>query len=157
MLNQDYRDILSEFYAGKVEFLLVGAYAMAAHGLPRATGDIDLWIRCSKENASRVMAALGRFGAPLTNLSADELVRPGLVFQIGVVPRRIDLLTTIDGIDFDAAWAARVEITIAGLPVSVIGREHLIVNKLASGRPKDIADAAWLQATAAPAGPEEPA
>jgi hypothetical protein len=152
LLNQDYRDILSEFCAENVEFLLVGAYAMAAHGLPRATGDIDLWIRCSAENAARVMTALKRFGAPLADVSATDFVRPGIVFQIGVVPRRIDVTTTIDGIDFETAWPDRLGVVIDGLPVNVIGREHLLRNKIASGRPKDLADAAWLQAT--PHNPE---
>lgn len=148
LLNQDYRDILSEFCAAGVEFLLVGAYALAAHGLPRATGDIDLWIRCSAENAVRVMDALKQFGAPVANISAADFETPGIVFQIGVVPRRIDITTTIDGIDFETAWPERLPIVIDGLAVNVIGREHLFRNKTASGRPKDLADAAWLQATA---------
>lgn len=147
MLNQDYRDILAEFCAEQVEFLLVGAYAMAAHGLPRATGDIDLWIRCSSENSVRVMAALKRFGAPMANLSAADFEIPGVVFQIGVVPRRIDVTTEIDGVDFDAAWSERLEIVLDDLLVNVIGREHLLRNKIAAGRPKDLADVAWLQAT----------
>lgn len=146
MLNKDFRDILSEFCAANVEFLLVGAYAMAAHGLPRATGDIDLWIRCSSENSARIIAALKRFGSPTANLSVADFETPGIVFQIGVAPRRVDVITTIDGIDFDTAWPDRVNAIIDGLRVNVIGKEHLLRNKLASGRPKDLADAAWLKA-----------
>ena len=155
LLNQDYRDILSEFCAQNVEFLLVGAYAMAAHGLPRATGDIDLWVRCSTENAVRVMAALKRFGAPIADISAADFERPGIVFQIGVVPRRIDVTTTIDGIDFDTAWSERLQVAIDNLPINVIGREHLLRNKIAAGRPKDLADAAWLQAVPQKPQPKE--
>jgi len=121
---------------------------MAAHGLPRATGDIDLWIRCSAENAARVMMALKRFGAPIADLSAADFETPGIVFQIGVAPRRIDVTTTIDGIDFETAWTERTLVIIDDLPVNVIGRAHLLRNKVASGRPKDLADAAWLKATA---------
>ena len=103
MLNPNFHDILSEFCAAKVEFLLVGAYAMAVHGLPRATGDIDLWVRCSEENAQHIMAALARFGAPLSQISAADFQTPGVVFQIGVAPHRIDILTAIDGVEFDEA------------------------------------------------------
>jgi hypothetical protein len=98
------------------------------------------------------MAALKRFGAPITGISAADFERPGIVFQIGVVPRRIDVTTTIDGIDFDTAWPDRLAVVIDSLPVNVIGRDHLVRNKLASGRPKDLADVAWLQAT-----PQNPA
>lgn len=147
MLNPDFRDILSEFCAAQVEFLLVGAYALAAHGLPRATGDIDLWVRCSEQNARRIMQAMARFGAPRANITAEDFKTPGIVFQIGVAPRRIDIITTIDGVDFDTAWAAHTEVVIEGLNIPVIGREHLLRNKRASGRPKDLADVSWLEQT----------
>ena len=94
MLNSDFRDILSAFCEEKVEFMLVGAYAVAAHGLPRATGDIDLWIKCSEKNAGRVLAALAKFGAPLANLTKQDFIAQDNVVQIGVTPRRIDILTT---------------------------------------------------------------
>jgi hypothetical protein len=152
LLNPDFRDILSEFCAAGVEFLLVGAYALAAHGLPRATGDIDLWLRCSPENAHRVMTALARFGAPLTNVTEKDFLGPGMVVQIGVAPRRIDLLTAIDGVEFAEAWQDRVEIEIDALRVPVIGREHLIRNKRATGRVKDTADARRLEKRRRPAG-----
>jgi hypothetical protein len=147
LLNPDFRDILSEFGAAGVEFLVVGAYALAAHGLPRATGDIDLWVRCSSENAPRVMAALARFGAPLTNIGEEDFTTPGTVVQIGVTPRRIDVLTAIDGVEFGEAWLERVEVGIDGLRVPVLSRDHLLRNKRAAGRAKDLVDARRLEKT----------
>ena len=146
MLNSDFRDILSAFCEEKVEFMLVGAYAVAAHGLPRATGDIDLWIRCSDENAPRVWRALNKFGAPLSSLAENDLAKPGMVIQIGVAPRRIDILTEITGVTFDEAQAGQLLISLEGLTIPVIGRSHLIQNKNAVGRPQDKADVARLEA-----------
>ena len=145
LLNPDFRDMLSALCDESVEFLLVGAYALAAYGLPRATGDMDIWIRCSDENAERVLRALQRFGAPLFDLTADDLQAAGTVFQIGLAPRRIDILTSIDGVLFDDAWSHRKVIELEGLTVPAIGRAHLIQNKKATGRPKDLADVAWLE------------
>ncbi len=144
MLNSDFRDILSAFCEEKVEFMLVGAYAVAAHGLPRATGDIDLWIKSSSENADRVWAALIRFGAPLSGLSKEDFIRPGTVVQLGVTPRRIDILTQITGVEYEDAQAKLV-IEIEGIKVPVIGLSDLIQNKTAVGRPQDNADAARLR------------
>jgi hypothetical protein len=148
LLNPDFRDMLSALCAEDVEFLLVGAYAMAAHGYPRATGDMDIWIRCSDENACRIWQALQRFGAALADLSLDDLQTPDIVFQIGVAPRRVDILTSIDGVEFDAAWSQRQIIEVEGQTFSVISRAHLLQNKKASGRPKDLADVAWLESEA---------
>jgi hypothetical protein len=145
LLNPDFRDMLSALCEERAEFLLVGAYALAAHGLPRATGDMDIWIRRSEENAARVWRALQRFGAPLAGLTRDDLKTPDLVFQIGVAPRRIDILTSIDGVQFDEAWSNRDTIVVEGLTIGVIGRPHLIRNKKAVGRPQDLADVAWLE------------
>lgn len=145
MLNPDFRDMLSALSSEGAEFLLVGAYALAAHGLPRATGDMDIWIRRSEENVVRVRRALRRFGAPLTGLTKDDLKTPNLVFQIGVAPRRIDILTSIDAVQFDEAWSDRQIIEVEGLTISVLGRSHLIQNKRAVGRPQDLADVAWLE------------
>lgn len=144
-MNPDFRDILSAFCAEGVEFLLVGAYALAAHGLPRATGDIDLWIGTSGDNPARVRLALARFGAPVDQLSLSELSRPNLVFQIGVVPRRIDVLTSIDGVDFASAWIDRMDTDVGGIVVPVLSRALLMRNKRASARPQDLADLAWLE------------
>jgi hypothetical protein len=145
LLNPDFHDMLSALCGEGAEFLLVGAYALAAHGLPRATGDMDIWIRCSAENAERVWRALRRFGAPLTGLTRDDLNTPNLVFQIGIAPRRIDILTSIDAVQFDEAWPYRQVVEIEGLAIGVIGRSHLIQNKRALGRPQDLADVAWLE------------
>ena len=125
--------------------MLVGAYAVAAHGLPRATGDIDLWIRSSSENADRVLAALTRFGAALSDLSKQDFVSPDTVVQLGVTPRRIDILTGITGVDYETAERAKVVVEIEGLKVPVISLSHLIQNKTAVGRPQDAADVARLK------------
>ncbi len=145
MLNPDYRDILSIFNEGDVDYLVVAAYALAAHGVPRATGDIDIWIRCGAGNARRVWRALVKFGAPLSELKETDLTSPGLVFQIGVAPSRIDILTSIDGVQFAEAWKARLELGIEGIRVHVIGRSHLIANKKTVGRPQDLVDVARLE------------
>lgn len=126
--------------------MLVGAYAVAAHGLPRATGDIDLWIKSSDENAERVWRALKKFGAPLSDLAKDDLTSPGTVIQLGVTPRRIDILTKITGVEFAEAEPDRLIVSIEGIEIPVIGRTHLIQNKKAVGRPQDEADVARLEA-----------
>ena len=145
MLNPDFRDMLSALCDEGVEFIVVGAYALAAYGSPRATGDIDIWVRATDENAQRVWRALQSFGAPLFDLSVDDLKKPDIVFQVGVVPRRIDIITSITAVTFDEAWPERKEVEIAGLKFAVLGRNHLIQNKRAVARPKDIADIAWLE------------
>ncbi|HLV80056.1 MAG TPA: nucleotidyltransferase [Chthonomonadaceae bacterium] len=152
MLNPDFHDILSAFVSTDVEFLLVGAYALAAHGLPRATGDIDLWVRCNLENARRVMKALAQYGAPLSDISTQDFTTPGMVVQIGVSPRRIDILTQIDGVTFDEAWADHIEAQVNGLRIPVISRENLIRNKRMTGRAKDRADASRLERRKGPGG-----
>jgi len=132
--------MLSAFSEERVEFLVVDAYALAVHGLPRATGDMDLWVRPTLGNARRVRAALARFGAPIEGLSEADLITPGTVFQVGVSPRRIDVLTSIDGVEFDDAWPARTITRVDGLEIPVVGRTELIRNKKATGRAKDLAD-----------------
>jgi hypothetical protein len=139
-MNSDFRDLLLEFNAAGVEFLVVGAHALAAHGHVRATKDLDLWIRPSDTNAPRVLTALTRFGAPLHDLSVTDLSRPGLVFQIGIPPVRVDLITAIDGVLFEDAWPDRMEAVFGTMKVPVISRLHLIANKRASGRLQDLAD-----------------
>jgi hypothetical protein len=143
--NQDFKDLLVEFNARKVEYLLVGAHALAAHGHVRATQDLDVWVRPDRENAKRVIAALRAFGAPLHDLTEQDLSRPGLIFQIGVEPIRIDVLTVIDGVEFAEAWAERIASKFAGEPVAVLSREHLIKNKLAAARTQDLADVEKLR------------
>ncbi len=146
MLNPDYRDMLSILNDEGAEYLVVGAHALAAHGYPRATGDIDLWIRCTEENAKRVWRSLCRFGAPLRDLTLADLVTPDIVFQIGIEPRRIDLLTSIEAVTFEEAWPRRKAVVVDAIPISVIGRDDLLQNKRNTGRTKDRADAEWLEA-----------
>ena len=144
-MNRDFVEMLSALFEAGAEFLVVGAHALAAHGKPRATGDLDLWVRASPENAVRVMAALKKFGAPLFDLSLEDLSTPGIVFQMGLPPCRIDLLTGISGVTFDEAWPGRLEATVAGLRLPFLGRAELVKNKRAAGRPKDLVDAAELE------------
>ena len=128
-MNRDFADMLSELSAADVEFLVVGGYAVIAHGFPRATGDIDLWVRPTAENAKRVMLALRRFGAPLADLTEEDLATPGVVFQIGVVPNRIDILTDLDGVTFEEAFSSRLTATVEGRDVPVMGRQDLLRNE----------------------------
>jgi len=147
-LNEDFLDMLSALSEEGVRFLVVGAYALAHHGLPRATGDLDLWVERTAANPANVLRALQRFGAPLGEVSADDFAEPDLVFQIGVAPCRIDLMTSIDGVSFEDAWGERVELELEGVPVPILSKRHLIANKRAVGRPQDLADLAWLESEA---------
>lgn len=141
-LNDDFLDLLIELDEAGAEYLIVGAHALAVHGVARATGDLDVFLRQSVENAARVLHALRLFGAPVDThrLAADDLTRPGTVYQIGLPPRRIDLITSIDGCDFAEAWAGRVEIEVGGRRMPFLGRRELLINKRASGRAKDLLD-----------------
>lgn len=145
--SADFRDMIAAMLAAGARFIVVGAHAMAAHGVPRATGDFDLFIKPEATNAKRVMAALRDFGAPLDTHGIQEadLAAPGLVYQIGLPPRRIDLLTSIDGVTFDAAWAGRIQVAVDGLTLPVLGRAELIANKQATGRAKDRIDLELLR------------
>ena len=145
MLNPDYKDMSSALIDCGVEFLVVGAYALAAHGLPRATGDIDFWIARSPENSNRVIAALTRFGAPISDWTAADFQQPELVFQIGVEPRRIDIITSIGHLNFDEAWKRRITVRVDGIELPVISRDDLIQSKQEAGRPQDLADVARLK------------
>jgi hypothetical protein len=144
LFNQDFKDMLFALSEANAEFLLVGAYALAVHGHPRATGDLDIWVHADSKNAPRVLQSLAAFGAPLDDLTIEDLSKPGVVFQIGVEPSRIDILTAISGVEFNRAWDRRVSIEMDGVCINVLGREDLIVNKRASGRPKDLVDADTL-------------
>jgi len=146
MLNEDYKEMLQELSAEKVRFLLVGAYALAAHGYPRATIDLDIWVMPSADNAEAVLRALRRFGAPVSNLTKQDLQEAGTVFQIGVAPRRIDIMTTASGLEFDDAFKNSLTVDIEGIPVHVPSINDLIRNKRAVGRTKDLADAEALKA-----------
>jgi hypothetical protein len=144
MLNEDYKDMLQAFADEQVDFLLVGAYALAAHGYPRATMDIDIWVRPSSDNANAVLRAIRRFGAPLHNLTKADLEKEGTVFQIGVAPRRIDIITAASGLNFEQASSRAMTVEIEGIVVRILSMADLILNKRAAGRTKDIADAEAL-------------
>lgn len=139
-MNQDFIDLLRAFIAADVRFLIVGAYALAVHGRPRATGDLDVWIDATPDNAGRVMRALADFGAPLADLSEADFRRPGVTYQIGVPPGRIDILTDLTGLTFAEAWPDRLRGVFGELDVDFIGRASFIRNKRATGRPKDLGD-----------------
>jgi hypothetical protein len=143
-VNRDFVEILSELFAAGADFLVVGAHALAAHGVPRATGDLDIWIRPTPDNADRVLNALRRFGAPLHDLDRDDLTRTDTVFQIGVPPARVDILAGISGVVFDDAWDRRLIVAIDGVDLPVISRTDFIANKRAAGRTKDLLDLALL-------------
>lgn len=145
MLNRDFKDMLCALNDARADYVVVGAYALAAHGYPRATGDIDILVRPDAQNAARVLLALQAFGAPLFQLSVDDLATTGTLFQIGVPPGRIDILTAIEGISFEEAWATRLSSVVDGVPIAVLGREALLKNKRTVGRPKDLADVATLE------------
>ncbi len=147
MLNNDYKEILQLLKSNEVRFLVVGAYAMGAYGYPRATGDMDVWIMASGENSRRVFIALKEFGAPLEQINETTFAGRNIIFQIGVAPRRIDIITSIDGVDFEQAWQNKVEIDVDGLNVPFISKPDLIKNKESTGRPKDILDAKILKET----------
>ncbi|MGH8675685.1 MAG: hypothetical protein ACREVG_15410 [Burkholderiales bacterium] len=147
-MSPDFKDLLSEFNARGVEYLVVGAHALAAHGRVRATGDLDVWVRPEAANAGRVMEALVEFGAPLHDLTIEDLRRPGTIFQIGVAPLRIDILTDIDAVEFDEAWSSRFVAQFAGETVPVLSVPLLIRNKRAVGRAQDLADVEWLEKSA---------
>ena len=141
-MNEDFRDLLSALLAAEARFLVVGAHALAVRGVPRATGDLDIWIASDTPNAERVWSALMRFGAPVAamGVSQADLTRRDMVVQIGLPPRRIDILTSISGVGFDEAWPGRVTHEVDGLAVPFLGRVALVRNKRATGRTKDIAD-----------------
>jgi hypothetical protein len=144
-MNPDFAEMLAALSEARADFMVIGAHAVAVHGRPRATGDLDIWVRPTPENAARVWAALVAFGAPLHELTLQDLVADDVVFQIGLAPNRIDLLTTIGGVTFDEAWPRRTTVALWGQSVPVIGREDLIRSKQASGRPRDLADLAELE------------
>ena len=145
ILNEDYKEMLRCLAEENVKFLLIGAYALGAYGYLRATMDIDLWIKPSPENARAVLQALRRFGAPLHGLTTPDLLSDDTVFQIGVAPRRIDLLTGASGLRFDETWDHAVVVNMDGLDVRIPSIPDLIRNKRASGRAKDLADVEALE------------
>lgn len=141
-LDRDFLDILRALVETGVEFLVVGAHAMALHGVPRATGDLDILVRPTPGNARRVIQAVRAFGAPVEahGVRPSDFEAPDTVYQIGLPPRRVDLMTSITGVEFDEAWNSRQVVEIAGMAVPFLGRAALIRNKRAAGRDKDLVD-----------------
>ncbi len=143
--NIDLIDLLRALNAEGAKYLIVGAYAFAFHGRPRATGDVDLFCGSDPMNAEKIWRALVAFGAPLEDLSVSDLASPGTFYIMGRPPNQIDLITAIDGVTFEQAWSTRIESIYGGVPVSYIGREELIANKKAAARPQDLADVNYLE------------
>ncbi|MFK7926580.1 MAG: hypothetical protein AB8H79_00210 [Myxococcota bacterium] len=148
MLNEDFEDLLDALEEASVRYVVVGAHALAAHGVARATADIDILVQAGAANAKRVYDALVTFGAPIEQhgITAQDFEVEGDVYQMGLPPRRIDLLTRIDGVSFEQAWNGRKEVTYAGRRLLVLGLHEFITNKRAAGRPKDLADLELLRA-----------
>ncbi|MGE0040304.1 MAG: hypothetical protein AB7H88_19915 [Vicinamibacterales bacterium] len=139
-MHQDFLDLLRAFADHEVRYLIVGAYALGVHGRPRATGDLDVWVEPTPGNAARIVNALKAFGAPVEQVTVDDFSRPGVVFQMGLPPVRIDVLTDLSGVTFDEAWPARVQADFGPITVDVIGRDAFIKNKRATGRARDLGD-----------------
>ena len=144
-LDQDFNEFVQLLLANDVRFLIIGGYALAAHGAPRYTGDLDTWLWVNGDNADRVLVVLESFGFGSLNITREDLLNPDTVIQLGYPPHRIDLLTGIDGVDFDEAWSRRAKFDINGQLVPFINREDLITNKKAVARPQDLADVAKLE------------
>jgi hypothetical protein len=144
-MDKDFKEFIELLRSNAVDFLIVGAHALAAHGRPRYTGDIDIWVRPERDNLARLIAALEAFGFASLGVSVEDFLVPEAMVQLCYPPARIDLLTAIDGVSFDECFAAHVETTVAGTTLPIISIEHLIRNKLATGRSKDLADVESLR------------
>ncbi len=143
-LPNDFREFIELLNSLEVRYLIVGGYAVAYHGHPRATGDIDLFVENSPSNAGKLEAVLDQFGFRSLGLSASDFLEPETIVQLGYPPNRIDLVTSLTGVDFADAWNSRIEDELGGVPVNIIERGRLLANKAAAGRPKDLADIAAL-------------
>lgn len=143
--SSDFEELLAAFNANRVRAIIVGGHALAYHGRPRFTKDLDLFIDPTPDNADRVMRSLTAFGLGSVGLTADDFSKPGQIVQLGVAPNRIDLMTTIDGVTFEDAWAGRADGRFGSQPVSYLGRAEFLRNKRASGRPQDLADIAAIE------------
>lgn len=144
-LTQDFVEFIGCCVRREVGFLVVGGYAVAAHGHPRATKDLDIWVLIDPTNAERLIEALGDFGMGSVGITAADFLEPEVVVQLGYAPIRIDLLTSIAGVTFDECWSKRVMIDVGGIEAGFISAEDLIINKRAAGRPQDLVDADKLE------------
>jgi len=140
MLNQDFKEFIQLLNDNQVKYLIIGGYAVAIHGHPRYTKDIDIWVEMSSENAQKLMNALTQFGFGSLGLSAQDFQTPDQIIQLGYPPNRIDLITTPDGIDFDTCYSLKLEVNLNDITVNFIDLENLKKNKKASGRFQDLAD-----------------
>lgn len=140
MLNPDFKEFIQSLNGNQVRYLVVGGYAVALHGYPRYTKDIDIWIEMAPANAVRIVQALEQFGFGSLGLKELDFLDADTVIQLGYPPRRIDLLTTLPGVDFDTCFSAKVSVDIDGVAVNFIDLENLKKNKLATGRAQDLAD-----------------
>jgi hypothetical protein len=139
--NSDWTELLAAFNAAGVRYIVVGAFAYARYARPRATGDLDLLVECTPENARRVFEALQGFGAPLEGVTAADFASAGFFYSFGRPPIEVDIITEISGVSFDEAWQSRDAGALGGVPVSFIGREEFLRNKRSTGRLRDLADA----------------
>lgn len=145
-MDENLKQLLSSFNANEVKYVIVGGYAVFVHAQPRMTKDLDVFIESSTANANAVYASLVQFGAPLQNITLADLQTPSVVIRIGVPPICVDILQTIDGIDFDTVYAGSTSYLVDDeIPARYISAEHLIINKLASGRPQDLADVSSIR------------
>jgi len=145
MLNQDFKEFIQLLNHNQVKYLIIGGYAVAVHGHPRYTKDIDIWIEMSQENAQKLIQALTEFGFGSLGLKAEDFQTPDQIIQLGYPPSRIDLITTPDGIDFKTCYQSKIEVIIDKIAVYFIDLENLRKNKQASGRMQDLADLENLQ------------
>ena len=140
MLTQDFKEFVELLIKNKVEYLIVGGYAVGIHGHPRYTGDLDIWLNQTPENAKLILKCLNDFGFSSFGLKEEDFTKPGNVIQLGYPPLRIDLLTEIDGVTFSESYKTKKVVEIDGLLVNFIGYNDLIQNKKATGRSRDIDD-----------------
>ena len=145
MLNQDFKEFIQLLNDNQVKYLVIGGYAVAVHGHPRHTKDIDIWIEISEENAQKIITALTQFGFESLGLTSDDFQTPNQIIQLGYPPNRIDLITNPDGIDFQTCYDSKIEVILNDVPVKFINLDNLKKNKLASGRLQDLADLEKLQ------------
>ncbi|MGB8213617.1 MAG: hypothetical protein WCE68_08670 [Anaerolineales bacterium] len=140
VLNRDFKEFIQSLNDNAVRYLVVGGYAVALHGYPRYTKDIDIWVEMTAGNAARVIKALDQFGFGSLDLKAADFMVPDQIIQLGYPPRRIDILTTLPGVEFSACYSSHVTVSLGEVPVNFIDLENLKKNKKASGRHQDLAD-----------------
>lgn len=144
-VNPDFRDLFKKFNDHRVEYLVIGAYALIYYTTPRYTKDIDIWVNPTPRNASKVWRALHEFGAPMRSLTEKDFTDKKMVYQIGIEPNRIDIIMGISGMKFSSAWKNRKRITYGGIPAMMIGKRDLIRSKISTGRPQDMLDVEQLK------------